>query len=129
VKFFAYLFCVFLLTACQKKDNTVADPAQVKIAITSPVQGQILHNNDTLYINSQVSYASELHGYEVMVLDTVSGFVLYDEVQHTHTDHFVIGDKWLVSVTKVTTLKLVVIANIDHNGLNARKELTIVVQP
>lgn len=120
---------ILILAACQKKGNIAADPAKVNIQINSPAQGQTFRSNDTVNINSSISYPSELHGYEVMITDTSTGFIVYDDAQHTHTDHFTIGDKWSTAVSKPTALKLTIIANIDHTGNNATKELFFEIIP
>ena len=117
------------LYSCQKKDNTAATPASVAISITSPANGQVYRNGDTISIDADVSYASELHGYEVKIIDTTSGFILYDDAQHTHDDHFSIHDKWVNTSVQPVTLKLSVVAAIDHDGNTAEKDIHFQYQP
>ena len=117
------------LYSCQKKDKITATPDSVVINITSPASGQAYHTGDTVFINADVSYPSELHGYEIKVIDTASGYILYDDVQHVHDDHFSISDKWLCSGTQAIGLKLTLTAAIDHDGNNAEKDITFQYQP
>ena len=117
------------LSSCQKKVDTVPDANKVVMNITSPQAGQTFHNGDTVYIKATVNYPGELHGYEVKVVDTASGFIVYDEAQHIHDDKFVIDDKWVGTATQLTTLKLSISAIVDHNGDDARKELNFQIVP
>lgn len=116
-------------SACQKTDGVAPDPAKVTISITSPQPGQLFHNGDTVYINATVNYPSELHGYEVKVTDTTSGFILYDDAEHVHDDHFVIADKWPCTTSQPVGLKLELIADIDHTGDIANKAVSFVCTP
>jgi len=117
------------LYSCQKKDNTVSNPAGVAISITSPANGQLYRSGDTISIIADVSYASELHGYEVKIIDTTSGTILYDDVQHVHDDHFSIHDKWVNTTAQQAGLKLSLVAAIDHDGNNAEKDIIFRYQP
>lgn len=117
------------LSGCQKKDNTVADPAGVDISIASPADGQVYHNGDTISIDADVNYISELHGYEVKVIDTASGFIVYDDAQHVHDDHFTIRDQWINTGTQAIGLKLTLTAVIDHDGNTATKDIFFQYRP
>ena len=118
-----------ILSACQKKDDTVADPLKVTTDISTPALGQTYQNGDTVFINATISYPSELHGYEVKITDTVTGLILFDDAQHVHTDHFEIHDQWKAAASTPTTLLLTVTANIDHDGNDAKTNLNFMVIP
>jgi hypothetical protein len=124
----ALLVCT-TLAACQKTDGVTPDPAKVTISISSPLAGQIFHSGDTVYINANVTYPSELHGYEVKITDTNSGFIVYDDAEHIHDDHFTISDKWPCTTSLPLGLKLELIANIDHTGDEADKAISFVCTP
>lgn len=129
---FRSIFVTLLLAglySCQKKDNTPATPASVSINISSPASGALYRNGDTVFIDADVSYLSELHGYEIKITDTLSGFILYDDVQHVHDDHFSIHDKFVSTAAQATGLKLSVVAAIDHDGNNAEKDISFQYQP
>lgn len=122
---------VLLLTlgACQKSDNTPADPSKVVINISSPQAGQVYKSGDSVRINASVSYPSELHGYEIRITDTLSGFILYDSAVHVHNNEFNISNVWNCTTTKVLGLKLDVIADIDHNGTQGIQSLNFQCTP
>lgn len=112
---------------CQKKNDAAPDASKVNITINAPQNGQTFRGGDTVYINASVNYDGQLHGCEVKIVDTVSGFVLYDEAQHVHSDKFVIDDKWFNDLTSSVALKVSVIAYIDHNGNDVKQERNIYV--
>lgn len=117
------------LYSCQKKDSTPADPAAVNISISSPTATDVFHTGDSIHINADVSYATELHGYEVKITDTASNMVLYDETQHIHDDHFTIRDIWVNTASQKASLKLSLIVAVDHDGNNVEKDLYFQYQP
>jgi len=123
------LAVALLLQACQKKDNTVATPAQVNISISSPVNGQTFHSSDTVLIKADVSYPTELHGYEIKITDTATGLILFDDAQHVHNDHFSINEQWNDKPSQAATLKMEVIAEVDHDGNTATKTVLFKYQP
>jgi len=114
---------------CQKKDNTVATPSNVDISIASPTSSLVYHSGDTVFVNADVTYSSELHGYEVKITDTASGFVVYDDDQHLHDDHFSIRDKWVNTGSTALVYKLAIIVAIDHDGNNVEKDIYFQCQP
>jgi hypothetical protein len=123
------LFFILFCCACQKKDNTTPDAGKVAITVTSPQQGMVYKSNDSVSITASVSYPAELHGYEVMITDTATGTILYDKAEHTHTDKFVINEKWACTVAKTTTMKFTLSTVVDHAGTVAKKELFFDVKP
>lgn len=118
-----------MFSSCQKSDNVAPDPSKVSIEISNPIVNQTFHNGDTVAINAQVNYVSELHGYEVKIIDTTSGFIVYDDAQHLHDDHFSIQDVWVCNATKTSVLKLELIADIDHDGTVAQKDILFTILP
>ena len=119
------LFFSLFIAACQKADNTVVDPAKVVITITSPQAGQVFHTGDKVPIVATVTYPSELHGYEVKVTDTSSGFIIYDDAQHVHDDHFSINDTVVCTATQPIGVKLELAAVIDHDGNQSSSVLNL----
>ena len=111
------------LCSCQKKDTTVSDPAKAVINIASPLANHNYHSGDSVHVSATVTYPGELHGYEVKVTDTVSGYIIYDNAQHLHDDHFDINLAYLASGNSAQILKLELITDIDHNGTEARSTL------
>ena len=53
----AAVFVTTILSACQKKDDTVADPLKVTTNISTPTLNQTYHSGDTVFrkCNDQLS--------------------------------------------------------------------------
>ena len=117
------LVLALTFSACQKKDTTTPDAANVTISITAPVAEQLFRRGDTVHINATVSYPSELHGYELKIVDSATGNILYDEDEHVHNDHFDINSTWVDTATTAATLKLELTVEVDHNGTEATKTI------
>jgi hypothetical protein len=113
-----------LFTACQKKDNTQPDPQKVTMSIASPAAEQTIHTGDTLRMDADVSYISELHGYEITLSDT-AGHIYFSDDQHVHSDHFSIHETWPDTLNQNTRLMLQLTVEIDHNGNEATKTVYI----
>jgi hypothetical protein len=120
---------LLFLASCQKKDNTLVDASQVVFSVSSPLSNQVYHKGDTVQILANISYPTELHGYEVKIIDTTTGFIVYDNPTHVHDDHFSVNEQWIDSAAQQQHLKLEVIAVIDHDGDNAIKQINFQYQP
>lgn len=130
MRYIASITLIFLIiTGCQKQNNESSGSSAVDIIITSPENNQTFHKGDTVHINASVNYDGQLHGCEVKIIDTVSGFTLYDDAQHVHSDKFEINDRWYNELSSPAVLKLWIIAYTDHNGSEVKKERTIYVEP
>lgn len=118
---------LLLSMGCQKSRNSEPKPSEVKMIVNSPRNGQTFGKGDTISILANVEYSGQLHGCEVKIIDTTSGFIFYDGAQHIHSEKFVINEKWLNELTSPASLKVAVIAYIDHNGNTVQQERYIYV--
>lgn len=116
-------------SSCQKKDNTPATADQVQINIMSPTPGQIFQQGDSVHLNAKVTFVTELHGYELKITDTATGFIVYDDDEHVHDDHFDISDVWLDTLAQPATLRLDLEAVVDHDGTVATKTIYLQTHP
>lgn len=123
------ILAAILFSACQKKDDTQPDPQKVTIELLSPTANQNLKQGDTLHMNANVSYPSELHGYMVELSDSATGSVYFSDDQHVHSDHFTIDEKWPDTLSQNTRLMLKITVEVDHNGNEAEKTIYINSQP
>jgi hypothetical protein len=117
------------LMSCQKKSNSEVKPSEVMITINDPTDLQVYHSGDTVFVNAHVSYTSELHGYDLAITDTVSNTVLYEHEEHVHKDEFDIAEYWRVAVTSAIVARVSIVAAIDHNGEEVKKDLIIKLEP
>ena len=125
---FSFLF-VSVLIACQKKDETKPEPAKANIIISSPKASYQYKHGDTVHINASVTYISQMHGYNVRITDKNTNMLVGDIEGHVHGDHFEIAEKWVDTISGSTTLKIELIAIIDHDNNKATAEVEIQSQP
>lgn len=118
------------MAGCQKKDETPVQPNKVAFNITSPQQGQAFKKGDSILVKADISYVSQLHGYSVKITDEQTGAVVYNNEDHAHGDQFSINEYWVDTLDNNNkTLKLEIVAVIDHDGNTSEKELEIKHQP
>lgn len=118
-----------ILWGCQKNGSAAPDASLVSFRISSPADGQVFHPGDTASINGLVLYNGVMHGYEVKVTDSASGFILFDHAEHIHQDSFNIQEQMPMTGNTSMVLKLKLTAEIDHNGTDATKTLTLLYEP
>lgn len=118
-----------MLCACQKDQTIAPAPDKVRIAITSPEAGASFRSGDTLRIAAHVSYAGPLHGYEIQLIDSADGGIIYDAARHVHSDSFDIRESWLATAAAPMTVRLRLITTIDHEGTVASSERSFRLLP
>ena len=109
-----FVLIAFVLS-CQKKDNTPADLSKVTVAFISPVQGQVYHKNDTIQINTDVSYIGEIAGIGVQIKDSVTDSLLFEDNQDTHTGSFAFHREWVDTCSAATTLQVKILVFVANN--------------
>lgn len=116
-------------TGCQKHDDTPAQADKVVINITSLQDGQAFKKGDTLKIQGLISYISQLHGYEVKLTSKKTNKELFYYYEHTHSDKVSFNQSWADTLSTADTLILKITAEIDHDGNQGSKQLTLTSQP
>lgn len=114
-----------LFNSCRKKSVPPENPSAVSISVASPQKGQVYHKGDTVNINFNVSYTTELHGYYVQLIDTTTLNVLYENAADIHNDHFSVQLQWVDTCSTAKNLQLIINANLDHVGTEASDTLWI----
>jgi Domain of unknown function (DUF4625) len=122
------IFPISIFSACQKNDSVTADPSKVTIAVLSPDSTHLYHKGDTINISANVTYISELHGYSLEIKDSMDNTVYSSDID-IHQDHFSITEKWVDTISTAKKLTLYLHVEIDHNGNEASKTVTILTTP
>lgn len=128
-RFSTILFSTATLVSCQKSDDTPTQPDKVTINITSLQDGQQFKKGDTVNIRGSVSYISQLHGYELTLKSKSTGKELFYYYEHAHGDNVTINQSWTDTLTQADTIQLILTAEIDHDGNQSTKELSLKSQP
>lgn len=129
-KIFIAALGLVVAIGCHKKDDDDNDvtPSSVSINVSDPADGQNYHSGDTVYIKAAISAPGELHGYEVQIKDA-AGNALFDDAQHTHADKFNVSEKWAIASSAPADLTATIIVYVDHNGAEAKKNLSLHIVP
>ncbi len=117
------------LFACSKKESTPVNTSDVSLSILSPTDGQTFKPGDSIHLLAKIGYNGILHGYEARVTDTASNGVLFDVVEHSHSDSFLIDQYFVVNGTDSLVLLVDVRTEVDHEGNYADKQLYCHYQP
>lgn len=120
---------MLVFAACQKKEEAIPEPAKVNIEITSPRVSHVYKAGDSVHVKASVSYTSQMHGYIVRITDNQSGSDLAEFEGHVHGDKFTVEEVWIDTVTRNIVMKVEVAAIIDHDGNEAKADVTIQNQP
>ncbi len=125
----AAIAVLLIMGACQKKDETPAQPSKVVTSITSPYQGQVVHKGDTVNIMAYISYVSMLHGYTLQIINKNNSQVVYSDEEHTHSDTFNISKQWIDTLTEPVPLELRITTELTHDGDTSLKQIVFSSQP
>lgn len=118
------------LTAC-KKDKSTDDSAEHEdhptavITITSPTENDTIQGNFTVMGN--IVGTGNLHGYQVTVTNTQNDSIIYQDDVDDHVANFTINQAVTHSFTVYTSLKLEVVAALDHDGHTTTKTVHFVI--
>ena len=120
------LLSLVLLDSC-KKDEAHANEATIDI--TSPQEGQMFHQGETVNIKATLTGKESLHGWEVVVRKKSDGAVLFEKDAHVHDLILIIDESWTNSLTDHTDLVLEVFAQLDHDGTKTSKVINFHAHP
>ncbi len=118
------LLVVFLVPACRKATT----PPETAINILQPFNNQIYHTADTVYIQGNIKHYTQLHGYQIMILNQAND-TLFFENEHAHGTLLHFDKVWVNQVSATETLRVIVVCVISHDGLKVDKELRIQTRP
>lgn len=115
---------IIVAAACTKKEQAPPEPTIV-IDIQSPVEGAVFASGDTVKLLASISSPVDLHGYEWRIKDKQSGAELKLVTEHAHGRQISISGVYVNTVSAGTQAELEIVAEIDHEGDEARKSLSI----
>lgn len=117
------------LVSCQKDTVTPADPSKVTINVSSPDVSHIFHNGETMHIVADVTYITNLAGYDLYLTNRNTGDTLYHVGKDENKDQFTITQDWVDTCTVTTHLQLTIFARINTYGAAATKLFYLEAQP
>ena len=99
---------ITIYSSC-KKDSVTANPEtgpSASITIASPTANQTYRLGDTLHIVATIGGDVQMHGYDVVIVNTVSGDTVYQVGEHAHDMKLDIDKKWCCSLASAADLWL-----------------------
>lgn len=121
----AFALCL-ALSACSKDNNPVNEAT---FSITSPQEGQMFHQGETVAIKATLTGKESLHGWQIVIRKKADGTVLLDKSAHVHGLTLTIDESWTNNLTDHTDLELEVFAQLDHDGTKTSKIVSFHAHP
>ncbi|WP_276134810.1 hypothetical protein [Polluticoccus soli] len=110
-------------TSCHKDDEVVADPANLVVTFNSPKEGQIVKKGETVTIDADINFNTEMHGYKLTLVNTANNQELMNVEEHAHADVLSVNKTWTDTLSSATDVKITLSVAIDH-GTSVDKTLT-----
>lgn len=126
------LFAAIVITSlisCQKDSVVLADPTKVTINVSSPDVSHIFHTGETMTVVSNVTYITNLVGYDFYITNRTNGDTLYHHGMNENKDAFTITENWVDTCTVPTHLQITILAKINNYGAAATKFFFLEAQP
>lgn len=116
------LFAV-LFSACTKHNDDVEDTSpKANIQFESPTAGTFYNSGDSVLIKGTASYASTIHGYDLIIRKAADTTKLFFVHVHDHKAALQINTRWKADVDNVN-LQAEVILYLDHDGHTDSKKV------
>lgn len=112
-----------LFTACTKHKDDVENTAPTAtIQFESPTQGAFYNSGDSVLIKGTATYATTMHGYDLIIRKASDTTKLYFQHFHDHQATITINTKWKADVSN-TNLLAEVVVYLDHDGHTDSKKV------
>jgi len=121
---------VLLITAlfsCSKKSDVAPTPTAT-FTISQPMLNQTYQAGDTVRVQGKVTCQSNLHGYHLMILNSSSD-TLFHAHAHTHATELALDEMWVNNQASQQDLRVIISCAVNHDGLEAVKEIPIKTLP
>lgn len=115
-----------------KKDQAEEEhePAAVPtFTIDTPIENQSFAYGDTIKITGMITSETDMHGYNVRLIDLSTNMNLIDKVYHEHGNSFTFSESKKNTVSDTTQMTIIIDAAIDHDGNIATKSRSITCYP
>ena len=123
--FFIGLLVMGWATACRNDHETLPEPAQASITLTSPGEGDMFLANATVPIAGTITSPVSMHGYEITWRNKDTNTVLFTTAGHGHGTTLSFNEQWTNNVSSDAVVELEVSVILDHQDNRASKKVTI----
>ena len=122
-----------IIVSCKKDEEAPADEhthaATATITITNPVEGATYEAGDVVPVDVSISGSAELHGYQVLLINTTADDTLINAEVHDHATTYTYTNTWTNDVTAHSDMICKVKAYIDHDGNTTEKSVAFHCHP
>lgn len=122
----AVLAVVLGFAACEKQNTGTTET--VAVTVTSPTEGQMFHNGNSLNVNVTFTDPTELHNYSILVVNTTASDTVFNVSGHKHSTSYTVDSTITLNVSAHSDFELH--ANVsNHAGETAHKHVNFHVHP
>jgi hypothetical protein len=134
ISFIAILLSTSLfVVSCKKDEEAPADEhthsATATITITNPVEGTTYEAGDVVPVDVSISGSAELHGYQVLLINTTADDTLINAEVHDHATTYTYTNTWTNDVSAHSDMICKVKAIVDHDGNATEKSVAFHCHP
>lgn len=123
------ILALSVLTALNSCKKTEEPANSATISISSPQEGQMFHQGETVAIKATLTGKETLHGWQIVLRKKSDGAVLFEKNAHVHDLTLTIDETWTNDLTDHTDLVLEVFAQLDHDGTKTSKVVNFHAHP
>jgi hypothetical protein len=120
------IICLAVILFSCKKHNGATSAI---ITFIEPTEGDILQFGEELHIEGTIQGDGELHGYSLSLINSTTGQTLLSNSTHDHAETFSFHEHWSNNLTDTSNVKIIVVADLDHDGGKTSKEINVVCLP
>ena len=134
IPFIAILFSLsILVVSCKKDEEAPADEhshgASATITIYDPIADSTYEMGQSVDITVEIEGTAELHGYQILLINTTSGDTVKNVELHDHATIYSYGGNWINDVTAHSDMTCKVKAIVDHDGNATEKSVNFHCHP
>ncbi|MES2554726.1 MAG: hypothetical protein V4604_01170 [Bacteroidota bacterium] len=124
------LFALLTITlfSC-KKDNEDHEDFSGSITITAPAESSTITGGSTFLVTGNIEGNTEMHGYMITVYNQNDQTVVYSNTLESHSDAYTLNETVTHTLTAPKPLRLVIEAEVGHDGESMTKEVLFQYQP
>lgn len=125
----AMLLLLLTVVSCKKDDQNEETAFSGTITLNSPENGTVISGGSGFQIIATISGNKEMHGYVLTLYNNMDQSVIYTSNNLNHASSYSINETATHNLTVATPLRLVIEAEVDHDGETLKKEIIFSYQP
>ena len=124
---FVVLFLTILFAGCKEEVTPIINA--VAFEISQPSEDAVYNYGDTVFIESDITWENELHGYEVFIKQLDNDSIVFNSHAHNDSHQMKIYKIWVNKVKASCEMQLILKAYTSHEEQWETKTLNFVCLP